>query len=215
MFIVLFNGPPRTGKDTGALIARAELERLMLERGDTFPVGHGMPQHLKFATPMKDAIHRFFGMGLGGDKFHTYDGIKDDKRVETFRFSLRELYISLSETWAKPKFGIDVFGKLMAQRIKDTEWGCGTRVFVISDCGFQSEVNVLLDTFKTSDFLLIRLHRKGHTFAGDSRQYVAMPGYEHEVDISNDMPKAEYEKLIREVVGTWFNTVIARRLTQS
>jgi hypothetical protein len=95
--------------------------------------------------------------------------------------------------------------------MKEFERSTGTKMYVVSDCGFQSEVDTLLDGLKLSDILLIRLHRKGHSFTGDSREYVKLPEYETQLDIENDGNKQEFENKIREAVSTWLISMIAKR----
>jgi len=71
----------------------------------------------------------------------------------------------------KARYGEDIFGKLFLRRVEhripSNQYLC-----LISDCGFQIEIDTVLDAFHPSDILLFRLHRHGKTFAGDTREYV-------------------------------------------
>ena len=60
-------------------------------------------------------------------------------------------------------FGDDVFGKRLAQSLGD---GC----YICADGGFASEIKPLIDA--GVEVTLIRLHRAGYTFDGDSRSYI-------------------------------------------
>jgi hypothetical protein len=114
MFVVLFNGPPRSGKDTAANIAKETLDDVAFNKEAPVLTGYTGAAHFKFATPLKDAVHRFFSMPSDVYNHSEYDGVKDDKTPLLFYKSLRECYISLSEEWAKPVFGKDVFWKALA-----------------------------------------------------------------------------------------------------
>ena len=167
--IILFNGPPRSGKDTCTKMA---LEYL----------GH-RAVHYRFASPLKKAIHALFGMPYIGDEH--FDSRKNTPSPLFLGLTPGEAYIWLSENAVKPKFGSDFFAKVAVTAI--TNMMADHEVVVISDCGFKEEVQALLDAFGADNILLVHLYRAGTSFEGDSRSYVG-EGLEiiNEADIHNN-----------------------------
>lgn len=167
MRIILFNGPPRSGKDTATRLAMEILNQPAFVVGNL--VYTRRSYHYRFAQPLKDAIHALFGVG----HIHTesYDSVKDTPSGVFFGMSAREAYIWLSEEVVKKRFGKDFFAKVAVTRIKQFD----DALIVISDCGFQEEVDVLIKEFGTENVYVVRIHRNGTSFEGDSRNYVSHP----------------------------------------
>lgn len=149
--IILFNGPPRSGKDLCAQIL------FRLSRANAL---------YRFSDPLKWSIPAFF------DQEHAdLEAAKDEAQGALLGYSYRDLQISLSEEWAKTKFGPSVFGELLARRIchrtsKDA-------FVVVPDSGFPRELVGLYENLPPPDRLLvIRLLRPGKDFSNDSRGYL-------------------------------------------
>jgi hypothetical protein len=151
--IILFNGPPRSGKDTATKFA---LEYLG-DRGRFY----------RFAEPLKDAAHALFGMS--GCTTEHFDSMKGVHLPQFFGMTPREAYIWLSEEVAKPKFGKDFFTRVAVNALKNYD----DHVIVISDCGFQDEVDGLIEEFGGENIFVVRIMREGTSFEGDSRSYVS------------------------------------------
>jgi hypothetical protein len=82
--------------------------------------------------------------------------------------SPRQFMIWISESVIKPQFGKRHLGNLAAEKLKVEK---STAIF--SDGGFPDEVEAIVEAgFKVK---LIRLHRDGFTFDGDSRDYIHIP----------------------------------------
>ena len=80
--------------------------------------------------------------------------------------SPRQALIHVSENVIKPIEGKDYFGRQAKKSVLASE----LLVFVFSDGGFIDEIQALKsDKTKVT---VIRLHREGFTFEGDSRSYV-------------------------------------------
>lgn len=155
--IILLNGPPRSGKDTAAAA--------IVEAMQAF--------HYKMSHPLKVAVPAFFGLE---DQKFALERQKDEKLQELFGVSFRQAQINLSEDWAKPTFGKDVFGHIAVRHLRNHS-GPG-RVCVVSDSGFAEEVVPIVDAFSPRNLLIIQLRRDGCTFEGDSRSYIEVPGVE-------------------------------------
>lgn len=183
--IVLFNGPPRCGKDTATDIAISIL-------------GHTKAGRYRFAAPLKDAVHALFGMA--GIMVEYFDGAKEAPQDSLFGMTPRDAYIWLSEEVAKPKFGSDFFARISVTSINRV-FGKGPygeyASVVVSDCGFQSEIDTLSNAFGAENIILVRLHRVGRSFAGDSRSYIE---HSNSIDLENDGTMGELRDRLTKIL---------------
>lgn len=172
MKLILFNGPPRSGKDTSTGMM---LEALGLKAFS-----------YRFASPLKNAVHALFGMH--GIHEEGLSHVKDKKSDVFFGMSPREAYIWMSEYAAKPKFGKDFFAKVAVTNIRAKFIHETDATIVISDCGFQAEVDVLIAEFGRENVYIVHLHRMGCDFKkqNDSRGYIKHPDLEHMLFLRND-----------------------------
>lgn len=166
--IIFVNGPPRAGKDTVGNIIFEELEK----RGVGVAVG-------KFAGVLKTRTHAAYGLfdERGGPlPPDAFEDRKDDPLPEFLGLSPRKAYIMMSEAYYKPTHGQTVFGKLLLQDILKLfdALPCGAErpVIVISDSGFEPETEPIIERFGSEECALIRVHREGFDFSGDSRSYL-------------------------------------------
>lgn len=183
--VVLFNGPPRCGKDTATDLSISIL-------------GHTKAGRYRFAEPLKDAVHSLFGMS--NVLLEHFDSVKGDPQESLFGMTPRDAYIWMSEEVVKPKFGTDFFARIAVRRINHVfgkgPYGDFTAV-VISDCGFQSEIDLLSKEFGAENVLLVRLHRVGRTFAGDSRSYIE---HSNSIDLENDGTMGELKERLTKIL---------------
>lgn len=130
-----------------------------------------------FAEPIRQAIYSVFFPEEG--PIH-YDLDLKDQKVKSspfpFRedFTYRDAMISFSEDWMKPYFGRDIFGRLAFQRCVEQEMFYDK--FVFDDSGFKEEAEYIVRFASPPSCLLIRLHREGCNFTGDSRSYIILDG---------------------------------------
>ena len=150
--VIILNGPAGCGKDT--------LARALVEMG-----------FAKGVASFKNPMFNIAMAALGQDAYREFlDGYDDRARKEKPEgflngLSRRQFMIAISEQFIKPVFGDDYFGKYLAGNLPD-----GDEVFVVSDGGFASEVAPIVAA--GHDVRIVRLHRDGHTFEGDSRGYL-------------------------------------------
>lgn len=150
--VIILNGPAGCGKDT--------LARALVEMG-----------FAKGTTRFKNTMFNIALAALGPDAYHDFlDGYDDRARKEKPEdflngLSRRQFMIAISEQFVKPVFGDDYFGKYLSGNLPD-----GGEVFVVSDGGFASEVTPIVAA--GHDVQIVRLHRDGYTFIGDSRGYL-------------------------------------------
>ena len=186
--VIMFNGPPRSGKDTAGLFILEEYNDVRL---------------FKMAEPLKQATMAMFGLTFEQvRRLETIGSLDKDKPMdELMGFSWRQMLIWLSEQCMKPKFGDDIFGELMARRIS-APTSC--TMTVITDCGFDLELIPVIRTVGAMNCHIIRLHREGCTFDGDSRSYVftkrAPSPQLHVYDIKNNHDRAMFRiQVLRRV----------------
>ena len=192
--IILFNGPPGCGKDTAAKIINLHIPNLVYQ--------------YKMALPLKEACHKLLGLQgsledleplkevpikfLVQDSYNLFPNQPKEKLVNANgEMTLRQFYIHISENVMKPMFGIDIFGKLAVENLRQ----CHQAVATVSDTGFVDEALPIIDYFGPDHVMLVRLHRPGKTFAGDSRGYVELP-VNLTLDIHNDTDIETFEKTL-------------------
>lgn len=175
--IILFNGPPRSGKDTIANETAARFNKLA-------------PHICKFAAPLKSTATHMY---CGGDSgiFHQLDSseMKDQPHYRFFGKTCREVQIAISETYFKPLHGPKVFGKILSQYITTAieKEQKPLNLFFVTDSGFRPEAEEVVQQHGAENVLLIRVHREGYTFDGDSRSYINLNDLGVEsVDLYND-----------------------------
>lgn len=154
--VILFNGPPRSGKDTASDFAMNIL-------------GNKGAKH-RFAGPLKNAIHSMFG--FADAKEEHFNSVKDVSQDAFHGMTPRQAYIWMSEEVVKPKFGHDFWANVAVTSLKQLR----RPVVVISDCGFVEEANVLTKAFGKKNVAIAHLKRHGTSFANDSRSYIELAG---------------------------------------
>lgn len=148
--VVLFNGPPRSGKDTYA----NELTKYIPNA-----------QMFHLAGVLKNVTHNAYGL------FDVpYDYFEENKDLPNDIFlgkTPRECYIHMSENYLKPLHGTDFFIKKAVDMIRNSN----NNFWLIPDCGFDEEVEYLS---KCEDLVCIYviLEREGKNFNNDSRKYI-------------------------------------------
>lgn len=164
MKVIFLNGPPGCGKDfAGELIAEAShLVEVTLD---------------KFARQLKEATHRLYGITqpCGSPAPHDYFEVTKEMHTSEFMgLTPREAYQKVSELYFKQVHGDRVFGEMLLKDIKDPECPFADQVLVITDSGFRGEAEVLVEKFGAENCTLIRIHREGCDFAGDTRSYIIL-----------------------------------------
>lgn len=97
--------------------------------------------------------------------------------------STREVMIEFSESFMKRLFGPDIFGRLLWQRCAEQTHFYES--FVVDDSGFVDEAAYVIGRVGKDNCHLVRLHRTGTHYRGDSRGYISLEGVQT-LDLHND-----------------------------
>lgn len=173
---IVLNGPPGCGKTT---IAR-ELARMLSEKRTTITDS--------FAAPMK----HFIAVALG-EKYN--DMNKDIARPELNGYTVREFLIELSERHMKPRYGEDVFGRLLVHR--SLRYTPPPTFVVCDDGGFQAELDAV------PNHVLVWVSRAKLDFTNDSRSYLDNPHYH----VDNDGHIDELWIIVRQLAHALLSAV--------
>lgn len=199
MKFILLSGPPSAGKDTAGMILK-----------DLY----GWPLE-KFAAPMKAAIPALLD--------RSFEELEKTKELSitledgTILPSFRKLQQDMSERYMKELYGEDIFAKLLAHRVLRessrafrTSGPVDTNIWVITDCGFQIEVDMLAGTFGPENCFLINLSREGTSYCGDTRERVnPVPGMAYKT-IFNDSSKEVLGVALCVSIHDWLTAGISK-----
>lgn len=150
--ILVLNGPAGCGKDT--------IANRIVNHSKAF-------KKVEMKAPMWEIAEATLGSNF--EKFvELYnDRATKEKPCEMLGgLSPRNFFIHISENWCKPLFGNTYFGERMLQTALDNKY----HETILSDGGFAEELMPALEAGET--VVIVRLHRDGFTFSGDSRSYV-------------------------------------------
>ena len=158
--LIILNGPAGCGKDTIGGILHEQYNFNMLS----------------FKSPMWAIAEASLG-----SFFPMFKERYNDRKLKEVPWlpigcSPRQFFIKISEEWCKPTFGSEYFGAALedaySSRYRDSVFPT-----VVTDGGFSAELHPALA--KGIKVVIVRLHRQGFSFAGDSRDYIKDNAYLH------------------------------------
>src|SRR5690606_4048252 len=129
-------------------------------------------ERFKFAQPIRDALAALLRL-----EEQPYNEIMEDQArknnpsTDFFGVVPRVAQIKLSEEYAKPLFGRNIFRRLTVLDILNSL----PALAVISGSGFDEEAGPAINEFGEENCLLLRVRRGACTFEGDSRSYLDLP----------------------------------------
>jgi len=194
--VIIFNGPPRSGKDTSAAISMRFLESI---GKDSF--------FYRFAFPLKQATHALFGIKTPLDNSEYFDNCKDLPNEAFLGGTPRQAYINMSEKMVKPFYGKYFFGRVAIKSIEKMKQGVSDPVIVTPDGGFDIEVDCLAKAYGSENILVVHLYRDGTSFANDSRSYVKIPGVPFAM-LKNNGTLSDLEQSVHTVLKEFLNASV-------
>jgi nicotinamide mononucleotide adenylyltransferase len=148
--IVIFNGPPGSGKDEAAAFYK-----------ENFGFGNLSFKYQLF----KETINHFEVDEQWFMEGYDDRTTKEKQEVALNDMSRREAMIYVSEDILKPKKGLDYFGRTVAEEIEDGNH------YAIADGGFVEELQPLVERVGAENIVIVQLTREGHDYSTDSRRY--------------------------------------------
>lgn len=184
--VVIFNGPPGSGKDesTGFCVD-------MLEPA----------YHMMFKEKLFELVLSIFN--IPNDEFFELYNNRETKNEPTCKlngFSPREAMIYVSETIIKPNFGKDYFGLIAAENMDRHG------IYFYSDGGFEEELKPVYEECD-GHMLIVRLHREGCDYKEDSRGYIHNFFDATEVDVYNDSTIENFQVNILNTVMSFLESI--------
>lgn len=189
MNIWLFNGPPGCGKDTAAkFLLNSGAPNMVLER---------------MSFPNKRAWAGTVNVPIDAEGNVTYwESVKEEPIHFLAGKSYRNFQQDFSEKFMKPHYGEDIFAKLFVLR---NEGRHSSTTILVPDCGFEIELDYLVKEWgKRHRIFLVRIHRDGKTFAGDTRSYLYGRGVlaERTYDVLNNDTLEDFKRSILQIWST-------------
>lgn len=148
--IVIFNGPPGSGKDEAASYFK-----------ENFGFGNLSFKYQLFKQTIEhfEVNEEWFMEGYDNRE------VKEKKEVALGDRSRREAMIYMSEDIIKPREGKDFFGRCVAEEIEEG------KIYALADGGFYEEIIPIVEKVGAENVVLVQLTRIGHDFSSDSRRY--------------------------------------------
>lgn len=199
--ILLFNGPPGSGKDTAA--------KALLHDADIIE-DHDI-RFDRFSRPLKRALAAFFELACDGYDITPLESGKNEA-MPGYDVSFRQLQIDLSESFAKPHLGSAIFGELLVRRIRnwmetfvDESPRAKYKLVLVPDAGFLSEFIPLVEAFGEDRVAVCKFIREGTNYDSDSRGYLELSAFPSVVQFStrNDDSVEELMLSVKAGLGPW------------
>lgn len=116
---------------------------------------------------------------------------KEAPRNELWGLSCRQFLIKISEDVIKPNFDKQYFGKTLTKKLL---YG----VNIVTDGGFYEEIEPIVEDIGAENILVIRLHREGCDYSGDSRGWIKDEWFEGVQAI--DVQSGEHQQTLNSIM---------------
>ena len=180
--VVLLNGPPLSGKDSGA-------DHLV----DFFrPCG---AVKREFKQKLFDLVMLIYS--IKPERFwqiYNDRALKEKPLPEFEGLSIRQAMIKVSEEVIKPNYGKQYFGVAAARELQEGVLN------IFSDSGFVEEIEPIVEKVGAENIFLIRVYKEGCKFLGDSRNYLPPECLPFVLDLYNDSTLERYKEWLEFVV---------------
>lgn len=196
--IVIFNGPPRSGKSTAV---------------EAIVNGYAQSVHCQFAAPLKAAAACLLGMSIEELESKKEEPLAELEAVmKNTPYTYRHFLIDLSEQFVKRILGEQAFGQTATRGISNwhkkspSHW-----LYLFSDGGFEQEFEPLINEFGAENILVIHLKRQGCSFKNDSRSYINCEALATPVELKNDGTINDLVQNAGKIIEEWILTTIGKK----
>jgi hypothetical protein len=177
---MMFNGAPRSGKNTLAGMVREVVE----SKTDLIVFS------VQLSKPMRLMAFAMDGLAYNEE---TYERVKDEPMRSLPGITMRKFMIKLSEDFVKPNFGPDSWVRAACASL-------GTAAHVpalalVSDLGFQFEASYIESLFGVENTCVVQTIRNGKNFDNDSRQYCRSANRTHVIDNNSNLDDLKVEAI--------------------
>lgn len=190
MKIVFFNGPPKSGKSTAAVMLANILRKRDCKRVYELAMIH-------LADEPKEMVHRAYE--VDGEELMEED--KDASNGSFWGATPREAYVAFIQGLIS-MHGDAVLGEMLLRQVKHTnhKW------LLVPDLGRLGDAAPLANHFGFYNCCIVRMHRKGCDYSADrTRSYVEKSGL-REFDLINDGDESRLRSTLEAMVKEeqWF-----------
>lgn len=220
---ILFNAPKMAGKDVAInhlrgvgipLVVREAKDKLHLLTREFFCLSEKRYWEIYNDRSLKEealedfqvyltveegkALEKVLGCNFG----NIYSDKNSASRMSKspyWNLSIREAMIYVSEIICKPRFGKNYFGESRAKSVK------GGEIITDGSTGFQEELPPLIERLGQENIILLRVHRDGCTFEGDSRNWIPDGVITNTVDVYNNGSEESYLRQVENIVRGFLN----------
>lgn len=211
---VVFNGPPRSGKDSAAdyitelinnqegnLVAhRRDFKNQLINLSSSI-LGKTPKEFLRGYNNRTEEMVNLAPLENAPEWYKDYKGTIA-QRVVNKQYSKREWLIHISENVIKPYFGKQAFGQMLVKSLPQEG------LVFLADSGFKDELQPIIDHVGHENVLVLRINRKGCTFEGDSRDYLCPSMFPDStcplfLTIENNGTLEEFYNKVEKIVGGW------------
>lgn len=151
--VIVFNGPPNSGKDTFCDYLLTQFEN---------------SAHVRFKDVLYEETAKHYKIDLEDFTDLATDRTTKEKILPLTGMTPRQMLIEVSENVIKPEKGQEYFGEALKDTILNGEYD----YYFISDSGFVPELESIVETIDRENLILIKLEREGTSFNNDSRDYI-------------------------------------------
>ncbi len=167
-WIIMFNAPPGSGKDTAA---------------DYLALRCNQARHLRLKEPLFRHVCAHYGISRQQfDLLYLERTTKEAPTPLLQGLSPRETLNHVSENVCKKQYGRDCFARALADEINLDQ----DRLILVSDCGFREELEPMTRAVGRDRVVVVHIHRDNCTFEGDSRNWVTTGGLCREFRVDNN-----------------------------
>ena len=195
--VILFNGPPRSGKDSACEIIMKH-----------FPEVH----YAYFKEVLYKESAKMLGLDFNFWAKVCQNGDLKDLPMLTMSagetgalMTPRDILIYLAEKVLKPKYGKAFIAQGTAETIADLiqfqrEQSNEEAVIVVPDLGFDYEIDTIREMIPNAYVISVAVYRPGFTFEGDSRNYVKNPNFGLHNNVTYAGLKDQVLRLFKNIV---------------